>query len=264
MSAQLTARDLFPHGSLGRLGRQVAVFTELDSTNTYLVAHANGLPDGTVVSAEFQSAGRGRLGRQWLAPRGSSILLSILLHEPADSPLVARATLPAALAACDAIDACTVCRPALRWPNDLMLAGRKLGGVLVESVTTTKGRAVVIGLGLNCLQQSGHFTGDLAQTATSLEIESPQPVNRAAIASSLLKHLDTYLAGVEQEPHNWNTLLQRWKSRCADIGTRVILLHDRRQYSGTVLDISHDGDLLVHLDEGGRSYFASASTTRLT
>lgn len=266
MQARLTEASLFPNGPLNRLGSQVFVFDKLDSTNTYLLARAADLADGTVVCAEVQTAGRGRMGRRWEAPRGSSILLSVLLHEPPESPLTGRATLLAALAMCEAVELAVLCRPGVRWPNDVMLSSRKLGGVLVESSSIPRraaGRAIVIGIGLNCLQQRGHFTGELARTATSLEIESAQPVHRAAVAAGLLEHLDTHLTSTRSQPDAWNHLLETWKSHCEDIGTRVTLRHDRREYSGTVLDISNDGDLLVHLDEGGRRYFASATTTRL-
>ena len=276
---------MLPTRPMRRLGREVIIFDQIDSTNAYLLAREDQLPDGAIVCAEFQSAGRGRLSRRWKSPRGSSILLSVLLKEPADSPLVSRATMLVALAACEAVELATVCRPALRWPNDLVLSGRKLGGVLVESTPIPAGptpgqeqRAVAIGVGINCLQQRGHFTGELAQTATSLEIESAQPIDRPAVARGLLERLDAYLSAVTTRSDvlrptrrsaatlgrdAWPTVLAAWKSRCEDIGARVRLRQDRRTWMGTVLDINDDGDLLVQLDRGGRRYFASATTTRL-
>lgn len=270
MQARLTKQAILPNGPLQRLGQVVLVFNEIDSTNAYLLAHAHELPDGALVLAESQHAGRGRLGRRWEAPRGSSILLSVLLKEPADSTLIERLTMLAALAACQAIDAATVCHPTLRWPNDLELAGRKLAGVLIESASipgkrhgAEPQRAAVVGFGINCLQQRGHFTGELAKTATSLEIESPQPINRALLTCHLLEQLDAHIAQASSEYTSWERLRAAWKARCTDFGTHITLQHDRQTYSGTVLDISETGDLLVQLDEGGRRYFASATTTRL-
>ena len=270
MQARLTKQDILPNGPLRRLGHSVLIFDEIDSTNAYLLAHAHKLPDGALVLAESQHAGRGRLGRRWKAPRGSSILLSVLLKEPTDSALIERLTMLAALAACKTIDDATVCHPTLRWPNDLYLSGRKLAGVLVESASISgkrhgaePERAAVVGFGINCLQQRGHFTGELAETATSLEIESPQPINRTLLTCRLLEQLDTHIAQASSEFASWEQLQADWKSRCTDFGTHITLQHDRRTYSGTVLDISETGDLLVQLDEGGRRYFASATTTRL-
>ena len=262
----LTATDLFPGGPLRRLGHRVELFSELDSTNAYLLTHAAHLDDGTVVAAEFQSGGRGRQGRRWLAPRGSSILLSVLLIEPGDSPRVAQAALLAALAAAEAVEAETTCRPALRWPNDLVVGGRKLGGVLAESTPVTDAgrprRALVVGVGLNCFQQPGHFGADLAATATSLEIECPQPLDRPALARRLVERLDMHFSDDRGRQNDWRWLHQAWTARCDDLGAHVTLEENSRRYTGTMLEIADNGDLVVQLDSGGRRRFESTTTTR--
>jgi BirA family transcriptional regulator, biotin operon repressor / biotin---[acetyl-CoA-carboxylase] ligase len=268
MHAPLNENNLLPNGPLRRLGQTLVCFDELDSTNVYALSRAAKLPDGAVVTAEYQTAGRGRLGHTWQSPRGASILLSVLLEEPADSPLIKRGTMLAALAACEAVEDASTCRPALRWPNDLLLSGRKLAGVLVESTPLPKTagqaplRAMVLGVGINCLQQRGHFAGELGPSATSLEIESPGAIDRAAVARALLARLDHHVAnfGVAAGPAE---LLSAWKSHCSDFGRRVTLSHDRKKYSGTVLDITDEGDLVLELDRGGRRCFAAATTTRV-
>lgn len=266
MHRPLTETDLFPHGPLRRFGGWVRVFSELDSTNTYLLAHAEELGDGAVVAAEFQTAGRGRLGRRWLAPRGSSILLSVLLIEPQASLQITHAAMLAALATSEAVEAETCCRPGLRWPNDLVVHGKKLGGVLVESTPcpgrSRTERAVAIGIGLNCLQQPGHFGAELAQTATSLEIECAQPVDRPTLTRGLLQRLDALLSSDPRRPPDWQWLREAWTARCDDLGAHVTLLENSRTYTGTVLEIAHNGDLLVELDRGGRRRFESTTTTR--
>jgi len=282
MHHPLTENDLFPNGPLNRLGQQVLVLDQIDSTNAVLLARAPALPDGTVAVTDYQTAGRGRQGRRWTAPRGSSILLSVLLIESGNSPLslgeragesgpaVPHAAMLTALAACEAIDACTDCQPALRWPNDLALGGKKLGGVLAESTPVgtampahPRARALVIGVGINCLQQPGHFQGELADKATSLEIESDQPIHRAALAHELLRQIDGRLAACVREHRGWEQVRTAWKSRCDDLGARVTLQDGGQSFTGTVLDITADGDLLVQLDRGGRRHFGSATTTRL-
>ncbi|HPM23287.1 MAG TPA: biotin--[acetyl-CoA-carboxylase] ligase [Phycisphaerae bacterium] len=263
----LTSADLLSQGPLRRLGRRVFLHDTLDSTNRFLLDHAADAGDGAVACAESQSAGRGRLGRRWEAPRGSSVLLSVLLHEPADTPLLSQGALLASVAACEAVAAATDCSPVVRWPNDVVLNGRKLGGVLAEScaLRTAEGaarRAVVIGIGLNCLQQRGHFAGEFADRATSLECESRHAVDRALVAGHLLARLDTWLAMCNVVEGGWQRMRTTWRKHCEDIGTRVTLEHDGRTFAGTALDLDDQGDLIVQLDHGGRRHFAATTTTR--
>lgn len=258
----LCADDLRAAGPLRRVGRQVLCFDVLDSTNAYLLEHAEELGDGVVVVAEQQTAGRGRLGRRWHAPRGAGILLSVLLREPAESPLPAWAGLLAAVAAAEAIETTTDCVPTIRWPNDLLLGGRKVGGVLVETCPLAAGqRGVALGIGLNCLQQRGHFVAELADKATSLELASRQPIHRPAVAAALVQRLDAWIVRTGQRDGG-RTLGTAWRARCEDVGRRVVLEQDGRAYAGTALDIDERGDLIVQLDEGGRRHFAAATTTR--
>lgn len=266
----LTRADLLPAGALHRLGERIYMHDAIDSTNAFLLEHATEAGDGAVACAELQTAGRGRLGHRWEAPRGSSVLLSILLLEPEDSPLLSHAALLAALAACEAIDATTDCAVALRWPNDVVCRGRKLGGVLAESCRlpgpagdVAGGRALALGIGLNCLQQRGHFKGELADKATSLECETKQPVNRAAVAAGLLARLDDWLDVAARQPAGWAHMRSTWRTHCEDVGARVTLEHDGRTFAGTALDISDDGDLIVELDRGGPQHFPAATTTRI-
>lgn len=264
MRHRLSETDLLADGPLSRLASRVFTFDQIDSTNAFLLARARELPDGAIAAAEFQSAGRGRHARQWIAPRGSSVMLSVLLLEPADSPLLAFAAMLASLAACEAIDQCSDQRAAVRWPNDLVLAQRKLGGVLAEStMLPSGGRAIVIGIGINCLQQCGHFENGLRDKATSLEIESSRAIDRPAIAARLLARLDQRLTRLQRAPDSVAEVLSTWKSRCLDVGTHVTLQHDGSTVSGTVIDIADDADLILELDHGGRRHFGAATTTRI-
>lgn len=263
MHRPLTEADLLSGGLPRRVGAALRLFDQIDSTNAFLLAHADDLPDGALACAELQTAGRGRLGRVWVAPRGAGVLMSVLLHEPMASPLPALAGLLASVAACEAVEAGSDVQAAVRWPNDITAAGRKLGGVLVETrpAARARRRVLVIGIGLNVLQQAGHFPPDLADRATSLELCSSRPVDRAAVAGALVQRLDAWLtraAGGDGPA----AVRRAWLERCAELGRRVALTHDGRAFSGTVLDVSDDGDLVVQLDEGGRRHFAAATTTR--
>ena len=270
----LTTDDFLPDGPLARICSSIQLFETIESTNAHLLSGAAAFEDGTVAAAEYQTAGRGRLGRQWLAPRGSSLLISVLLHERRDSALPGNATLLAAVAACEAIERVSDVCPVIRWPNDLAYGGRKLGGVLAESkagagqMSRAGGdvgmQSLVIGLGINCLQQRGHFPPEIADKATSLEIESAKPVDRARLAGLLLAHLDSWVMRIgEGGEESVGALQAAWHRRCGDIGGRVTLHHDGRTFEGTVVEISEDGDLVIQLEHGGRRHFAAANTTRV-
>jgi BirA family biotin operon repressor/biotin-[acetyl-CoA-carboxylase] ligase len=208
-----------PRAALRRIGTCVLALDETDSTNTELLRRAAGLPDGSVVVAEYQTRGRGRRGRHWLAPRGASILLSVMLKEAAGSPVARRATILGALAACEAIEQATVCKPAVRWPNDVTIAGRKISGVLVETTPCDGGQAVIIGIGINCLQQAGHFPPALTGRATSLEIESPLPIDRAAVTRALLARLDGRVVELAQDAAASPDFRLAVDSPCINAGT---------------------------------------------
>lgn len=266
----LSAADLQPAAPLRCLIGPVFVLDTVDSTNAFLLARAAEVGDGAIAVAEYQTAGRGRLGRRWEAPRGAAVLLSALLHVAGDDPLVTLAALLGAVAICEAVEAVTACHPTVRWPNDVVLGGRKVGGVLAETRALGNGtggagvgRALVIGVGVNCWQQRGHFAGVLAEKATSLEAETPERVERAALAGHVVGSLDRWLSVVRTAPDGAARLRDAWRARCADLGTRVTLEHDGRTWSGTLLDIADDADVIVQLDQGGRRHFAAATTTRV-
>jgi BirA family transcriptional regulator, biotin operon repressor / biotin---[acetyl-CoA-carboxylase] ligase len=269
MHRPVTTDDLLAFGPFRRLGSSVTLLPDVDSTNAFLKQRVASTADGAIVAAEYQTAGRGRQGRRWVAPRGSSVLLSVMLIEPASSPLMAYATVLAALAACEAIERATGCAPGLRWPNDLVAHEKKLGGVLVETaplgprVKGERRRAVIIGVGINCLQQPGHFSPDLASRATSLEIECPHAIDRAAVAGRLVERLDALLTACACDAAGWEWLAGAWRARCRDVGRPVALVHDGGAFSGRVLEIADNGDLVVQLDEGGGRRFRAATTTRL-
>jgi BirA family biotin operon repressor/biotin-[acetyl-CoA-carboxylase] ligase len=265
MHVRLTPDHLLPAKPLTRLGTRVFTFDEIDSTNAWLLREARTLPDGTLVTAEFQSAGRGRLGRRWAAPRGSSILLSALIREPATSTAGGSLTMAALVATAEAVEQATSCHPAIRWPNDLESGGRKLAGVLVEARGgggDVEDRVFAVGIGLNCLQQAGHFAAELRELATSLDLESPVAIDRVGVAQALVRRLDAWIALATRSSAGRAELLSAWKARCDDFGRRVTLGHDRREFTGTALDLNEQGELLLQPDYGPRRYFAPTTTTR--
>lgn len=246
---------------MSRIARHVQVRETTTSTNDEVLQHIDDEDiDGLVIFAEHQSAGRGRMGRVWQAPRGAGLLLSVLLIDSREELDGGKLCLLTAVAVCDAIKVCTEVNPTIKWPNDLVVGRRKLGGILIESRRRNDGkRGYAIGIGINCLQQRAHFAGQLSDLATSLEIESTHAVSRDALAISLLTELDRWLA----EPRFWSEdLLRReWLAHAQPVGGRVCLREGGECYSGTVIDVDPGAALIVHLDEGGVRAFDVASTT---
>jgi len=210
------------------------------STNTVaLSAAAEGEPEGYVVVADHQTAGRGRLGRTWAAAPGSALLVSVLLRPPpAAAHLAVSALSCAAAAACERAAGVT---PSLKWPNDLLVGDRKLGGVLAE--TTGNLTAVVVGLGLN-VHPPPDRPGDVAATATDLDDLAGRRTSRAELLDALLIEL----------AHRYDDLpavIDEYRARCATIGRRVEVALLDRSVTGTAVAIADDGSLLV--DDGGPS-----------
>jgi BirA family transcriptional regulator, biotin operon repressor / biotin---[acetyl-CoA-carboxylase] ligase len=231
-------------------GRTLHALGEVASTNTHAAALAqNGAPHGTVVVAESQTAGRGRLGRQWHSPSGKNLYCSILLRSmPAreQQPLwLSWIPLIAALAASRAVQVVANLKVVVKWPNDILIGNRKLGGILCESSGVGTAHAIVIvGIGLNVNVRRDEFPVELREIATSLTIESQHPCDRTAILAALLAELETrcesFLAG------NHEDILNEYMLRCATIGRQVrIELAHEEQMDGTAESIQADGSLRI-------------------
>ncbi len=247
-----------------RIGRRIEYVDSTTSTNDEAWHFADDdHADGLAVFAEHQTAGRGRLGRSWHSPRGASLLCSILLLDSRGTWNGGELGLVAAVAACDAVAGATDVKPAIKWPNDLTVEGRKLGGILIESRVRHDGlRAFVMGIGINCLQHRGHLEPDLSESATSLELESTRPVDRTGVAVALLDELDRWLA--HDESFDDGQLRHAWLARAGSIGRQVRLRHGGRIYTGSIVDIDPRAALVVRLDDGGVRAFDAATTSILT
>ena len=218
------------------------------STNTAaLEAAAAGEPEGLVVVADHQRAGRGRLGRAWVAPAGSALLVSVLLRPRSASPhLAVTAVGCAAAAACGRVSGY---EPGLKWPNDLVAGDRKLGGILAEA-TATAGNvtALVVGLGLNL--RSVPRPAELEATATDLEHLSTTVVERDVLLGALLEELEPRYAKLEREGPS--ALLEEYRGRCVTIGQHVRVEQSRGVLEGLAVGVGEDGTLELESGPGSR------------
>ena len=221
-------------------------FHEIDSTNRYLLDEAaRGAPEGVVAVADTQSAGRGRLGRQWRSPRDASLLVSVLLRPALDAEHAPLLVTAAALTAAEVVERLAGIAARVKWPNDLLVADRKLAGVLAEALP---GRAVVVGMGLNV-----HWDvvpHDLEGIATACNLESGIPVDRLDLLVDWLTAYDARidaLATADGRGAMRGDVLER----SATIGRRVRVELADRVVDGVATDLTELGHLAITRDDGG-------------
>jgi BirA family biotin operon repressor/biotin-[acetyl-CoA-carboxylase] ligase len=243
LDATLTARL-----SATRFG-DVRWADSVGSTNAEAMALARaGAPEGLVVVADHQSSGRGRLGRSWVEPAGAGLLVSVLLCPGLDPEHLHLASAIVALAAADACraeaglagDACRAqsgLDPALKWPNDLLLGGAKLAGILAQATAA----AVVVGIGINVNWPPG---AELPPGATSLNRHAGGDVDRARLMVAMLESLEVRRAALDA-PSGRAAQASEYRSRCATLGQAVRIELSDETFTGTAADITPEGHLLV-------------------
>jgi BirA family biotin operon repressor/biotin-[acetyl-CoA-carboxylase] ligase len=233
----------------GELGRHpVHFFTSTSSTNDLALVLSNtGAPDSTLVVADSQSGGRGRLaGRIWHSPPGTGLYFSLILRPrlaPADFP---KLTLAAGLALCKGLESHTPCRPGLKWPNDLFLQGKKCGGILTETqaVAGAGPTAVVIGIGLNVNTPMEAFPAELRAKGTSLLEATGHPCDRGPLLAAILAELDLMVARLEQG--DFPSILAEWRQRDIHAGQHVSWVNTHGKIiSGISLGPDEEG--LLHI-----------------
>ena len=255
----LSFQTVPPGGEPTRFG-DVRRFEDVDSTNRVALQLAvAGVPEGVVVVADHQTAGRGRRGRRWDAPPGSSLLASVLLRPPVAPWRAHVVAMAVALAATDACHEVAGVRPALKWPNDLVAGDgpATLAGVLAESlVQDDRLVALVVGTGLNVTSEAAGAAG-----AVALEDLAGRPVDVDAVLSSWLVHLERRY-GRLLAPGGSDDVLAAYRQRCATLGRLV-----RAELVGGVLEgravtITDAGHLVV-ATAGGRREIAAADVVHL-
>lgn len=231
-----------------RVGREIVCIDSCESTNDQAWKLAvEGAPSGTVVFAEEQTKGRGRFGRTWSAPKGACLLCSTILREPVEVERVPLVTAVAALAAADVVAEAGL-EPAIVFPNDVYVRGRKIAGVLVESrFVSSKPDLFVVGIGLNVNVGRRDFPADLRETATSLAIEKGAEADRAAVARALLEALDGWVAELDGPLKN---LRKAWRDRAFVLGKRVRIREKGKSFEGTVTEVDPLDGLEVRLERG--------------
>src|SRR2546427_2293671 len=220
------------------LGKPLHFFAAIDSTNTYAAGLARaGAPEGTVVIADSQSGGKGRLGRSWVSPPGVNLYLSAVLRPPVPAATVPQLNLLAAVAVADTVVQACGLTPAIKWPNDVLVGGKKVCGILAEMQTEAGAlRAVVLGVGVNLNAPLSAFPEELRDKASSLFLAGGRLVDRPAFTAVLLTHLEKlYVLWLEG---GFSALRPAWEHHAAwMIGTQITVAAPEGTVAGTVLGL---------------------------
>ena len=230
-------------------GRQAPVFYEacLDSTNRLLKEWAvQGAAHGTVLIAGRQTGGRGRLGRSFASPEGG-LYLSVLFRPACSLEQAASLSALAALAVCRAVRDAAGVAPGIKWPNDVVLNGKKLCGILAESVLGSDGARLIVGIGVNGNLRLEDFPEDLRQTACSLLSETGKPVDLRALEERLIREMDALYAAWEADSLS---LLKEYRGLCLTCGRDVRILRDGESRPAKALSVNGDYSLRVAWPDG--------------
>lgn len=228
---------------------RIQYFDTIDSTNTQAKKlAAAGAPHGTVLIAGHQTGGRGRMGRTFHSPAGLGIYLSVILRPRCAPAELMHLTCAAGTAMCDAVESFAGFRPGIKWINDLVHQGRKLGGILTELSLDASGHVnyAVVGIGINCCHTIEDFPPEIRDMAGSLSMAAGKPISPARVAAAMIHSLcrmDRRL--LVEKP----AIMDRYRADCVTIDQEVRVMTDPPR-QGFALDVDDDGALVVRFDDG--------------
>jgi BirA family biotin operon repressor/biotin-[acetyl-CoA-carboxylase] ligase len=247
----LHADDLLARlGKTKIIGRDIQVFEQTTSTNDVMEKLArDGVKEGVVVFAEMQTKGRGRLGRKWISPERKGLWFSVLLRPHLRPQEATQLTVASATALRRALQSETGLKPEIKWPNDILISGRKVAGILTElSAEVDRVRHIILGIGVDVNLDAGELPAELRKTATSLKIETGEMISRAELAVEILRELDfdyARICGGE-----FPAVADEWESGCVTIGKNVTVHIGDRKIRGRAESLDDDGALLLRTEHG--------------
>jgi BirA family biotin operon repressor/biotin-[acetyl-CoA-carboxylase] ligase len=251
------------------LGRRLIVFNRITSTNDFLKRLARrGAAAGTLVLADQQTAGRGRLGRSWQSQPGVGLWLSFILRP--ELSLEIAGAVPLAISVVVAETLSSICGESfsVKWPNDILANNRKVCGILCETQISpatdcagglNKLDYIVAGLGVNVNQRSRDFSPDWRRRAASLAMIAGHPLDRQNVLVTLVQHLDKAL--FENLPQALPALLPRWRALCSELGKPIILRQSQTTIAGIFDDIGEGGELILRLADGQRKAYSAGEVS---
>jgi BirA family biotin operon repressor/biotin-[acetyl-CoA-carboxylase] ligase len=232
------------------IGRDIRVFDQTDSTNDVAEKLArDGVQEGVVVFAEAQTKGRGRLGRRWISPPRKGLWFSVLLRPDLRPQAATQLTVAAAVALARAIRKQDGLDPEIKWPNDILIRGKKVAGMLTElNAELDHIKYVILGIGVDVNLSPADLPPDLRKLATSLKMETGRTIRRAELAAAILREFDdTYACICRQQ---FAMLANEWAEQCTTLGRRVCIRVGDRAVRGRAESLDEDGALLLRTEHG--------------
>jgi BirA family biotin operon repressor/biotin-[acetyl-CoA-carboxylase] ligase len=234
------------------IGKEIYYFPELKSTNIIAkekaLHRAEGINEGTLIIAERQSAGKGRLGRKWFSPEGG-IWLSVILYPQLPPFYIPRITLMTAVAAVKAIKMCTQIEPQIKWPNDILINEKKVCGILTEmSAELDIINWVVVGIGINTNIDLRDFPEDIQENTISLKEVSGKEISRVKLAQTFLQEFEKYYNKLKRK--EFSSILREWKLCSHTLGRKIRVDMRERIVSGEAVNITEEGALVLKKENG--------------
>jgi BirA family biotin operon repressor/biotin-[acetyl-CoA-carboxylase] ligase len=247
----LHADDLLSRlGAVEVIGRDIRVFQQTTSTSDVVEKLArDGVEEGAVVFAESQTRGRGRLGRPWVSPAGKGLWFSLLLRPDMRPQATTQLVVAAAVALTRAIRSQTSCQPEIKWPNDILVGGKKVAGILTElNAELDQVKYVILGIGIDVNLDTGDFPEEVRRSATSLKIETGESWDRAALAAAVLRELDQAYTRIKTG--QFAILAEEWERQCVTLNRRVAVRSGAQVIHGRAESLDSEGALLVRTQHG--------------
>lgn len=244
-----------------RLGSNILIFDAIDSTNDLArKCLEEGALEGLILMAESQTRGRGRMGRSWVSPAGTGIYLSVLLKPKIEPQRLQQLTLMAGLGTVQAVNEFSSQKAQLKWPNDILLNGKKLCGILSEyHPTQNEENAVIIGIGVNANHSQNDFPENLRPIATSIKIETGRSVDRQVLATALIRHLDQEYDAFLRDGSA--AVIQKWTENSDMFGKNISVTKGKSVIHGTALGLDSQGRLLIRIKNGAEMAFDSGEVS---
>lgn len=225
-------------------GREIFYYDVIDSTNIKAKQLAEeGHPAGTLVVAEKQETGRGRRGRSWDAPAGSGIYMTLVLKPEINPNNASMLTLVAALAVAGGITKCTGTQAGIKWPNDIVMEGKKVCGILTEmSAQFDYVNHIVVGIGINVHNE--HFPKEIEEMATSIYLQTGEHINRATLIEEILEQFEHYYA-IYLKTEDLSGLVKEYNAGLVNMNKNVRVLDPKEPFEGKAMGINERGELIV-------------------
>jgi BirA family transcriptional regulator, biotin operon repressor / biotin---[acetyl-CoA-carboxylase] ligase len=255
---RLTVSSLLSKLRTDRLGKNIHLYEDVESTQNVAMRLAEeGAPEGALVIAEQQLKGRGRMGRSWISPRGKGIWMSLVLRPDIPMPYAPQLTLLTAVALCRALRRLTSLDIGIKWPNDLLVNGRKISGILLESsAEEDRLKHVIAGVGISVNLDESDYDPEVLSKAVSLKLAAGQEFDRSEIVAAFLLELEQLYALYQNE--GFAPIRSLWEALSISLGRRMVLTTPQTVIEGVPIGLSDSGAIVVRLDDGSEMPVFSA------